>query len=176
MATSNKLLRTYLKTRITIAAILALLSASAHGQRPLVDGADRSVLKPQAVEFVSPEEITIPANQATTVALHFRIVPGLHINSHTPGADQLIPTTLTIPEAFGVRLLGAVYPPGEAFTLPLDPTTKLSVYSGDFTLQARIQAAAGPHSVEALLRYQACDNRACMPPKTITVAINVIGE
>jgi hypothetical protein len=58
-----------------------------------------------------------------------------------------------------VRLEGAVYPPGAEFTLPLDPKTKLSVYSGEFTIQARIVATAGDHLVEAQLRYQACDNQ-----------------
>jgi hypothetical protein len=30
--------------------------------------------------------------------------------------------------------------------------------------------------VEAKLRYQACNNDTCMPPKTITVPIDVIGN
>jgi hypothetical protein len=100
----------------------------------------------------------------------------LHINSHTPREQELIPTTLSIPADSGVRLVSAVYPPGTDFTLPLDPTTKLSVYSGEFILQARIVAEPGDHLVEARLRYQACDSHACMPPKTITAAIDVIGK
>jgi hypothetical protein len=75
-----------------------------------------------------------------------------------------------------VRLDGAAYPPGADFTLPLDAKTKLSVYSGEFTIQTRIVAVSGDHLIEARLRYQACDNNACMPPKTITVAIDVIGK
>ena len=75
-----------------------------------------------------------------------------------------------------MRLEGAVYPPGTEFTLPLDPQTKLSVYSGEFTIQARIVAAAGDHLVEARLRYQACDNHACMPPRTMTAAIDVLAK
>jgi hypothetical protein len=61
-------------------------------------------------------------------------------------------------------------------TLPIDPTTKLSVYSGEFILQARIVATAGNHLVEGKLRYQACDQNQCMPPKTIDVPIDVIGK
>jgi hypothetical protein len=37
-------------------------------------------------------------------------------------------------------------------------------------------ATTGNHLVEARLRYQACDQNACMPPKTITVPIDVIGK
>jgi hypothetical protein len=108
--------------------------------------------------------------------LHFRIGQGLHINSHAPKDEFLIPTELSIPEGAGVRLEAASYPAGTDFTLPLDPGSKLSVYTGEFVIQARIVAAAGNHLVEAKLRYQACDQNACMPPKTIPVAIDVIGK
>jgi hypothetical protein len=161
---------------IAVAAVLALASTLASGQRPLVDGAVRSVVKPVAVEYLFPEQVTVPASKATTVTLHFRIAPGLHINSHTPREDELIPTTLSIPEDSGVRLEGAVYPPGTEFTLPLDPKTKLSVYSGEFTIKARIVATAGDHLVEGRLHYQACDNNACMPPRTMTVALDVLAK
>jgi hypothetical protein len=75
-----------------------------------------------------------------------------------------------------VRLDAASYPEGTEFTLPLDPETKLSVYTGEFTIQAKIVATQGNHLVEAKLRFQACDKDACMPPKTITVPIDVIGK
>jgi len=161
--------------RFAVAAALMLASTLAQGQRPLIDGIERPVSKP-AVVFLYPEQITIPVGKPAKVTLHFRIAPGLHINSHTPTADELIPTTFTISADSGVELIAAVYPPGAEFTLPLDPTTKLSVYSGEFTLHARLKATPGNHLVEAQLRYQACDNNVCMPPKTIPVAIYVVGE
>jgi hypothetical protein len=161
--------------RIAIAAALTFTSSLAFGQKPLFDEAPLSAAKP-AVMFLYPEQISVPAARPTTIALHFRIAPGLHINSHTPRQEELIPTTITIPPGSGVRLDGAVYPPGTDFTLPLDPNTKLNVYSGEFIIHARIVAAPGGHLVEATLRYQACDNNACMPPKTITAAIDVIGK
>ena len=162
-------------TKIALAAALALASTLAFGQEPLINSAPRSAATP-AVIFLFPEQVTVPAGKPTTVALHFRIAPGLHINSHTPRQEELIPTAYSIPASSGVRLVSAVYPPGADFTLPLDPNTKLSVYSGEFTIKARIMAKPGDHLVEATLRYQACDNNACMPPKTITAAIDVIGK
>ena len=156
---------------------LALLSACliASAQSPLTDSSGRSVVKVNAVEYLFPEQVSVPAGKPSPVALHFRIRPDLHINSHTPRADYLIPTVFSIPEASGVRLESASYPAGTDFTLPMDPATKLSVYSGDFTIQARIVASPGDHLVEAKLRYQACDQNVCLPPKTITVPIDVIG-
>jgi hypothetical protein len=152
---------------------LGLAAVLSHGQ----DSAPaRTAAKAAAVEYLYPEQVTVPAGKAATVALHFRIATGLHINSHTPSEEELIPTAFSIPEGSGVRLDGSVYPPGTEFALPLDPKTKLSVYTGDFTIQARIVASAGDHLVEAKLHYQACDNNACMPPKTITVPIDVVGK
>jgi hypothetical protein len=159
-----------------IAAVLALAGLPAFAQRPLVDGAGHSTAKPAAVEYLYPEQITLTAGKPTTVALHFRVAPGLHINSHTPREEELIPTTFLIPESTGVRLEGAVYPAGVEFALPLDPKTRLSVYTGEFVIQAHIVTAPGNHLVEAKLRYQACDNNECMPPRTITAAIAVTGK
>jgi hypothetical protein len=75
-----------------------------------------------------------------------------------------------------VRLLEASYPAGADFTLPLDPKNKLSVYTGEFVIKARIIAEPGNHLVEAKLRFQACDKTQCLPPKTIPVAIDVVGK
>lgn len=156
--------------------VLALAPAIAAQQDPLVGNPNRHAAKPPAVTYLYPEQITLPAGKPTKVDLHFRIAAGLHINSHIPSEEELIPTTLSIPDGSGVRLEAAVYPPGTDFILPLDGKTKLSVYTGEFSIQARVVAVAGNHLVEAHLRYQACDNNVCMPPKTITAPIDVIGN
>jgi hypothetical protein len=159
--------------RATVAFALGISAFLAQGQSDLPT---RSILKRAEVEYLFPEQVTVAAGKPTVIALHFRIAPGLHINSHTPKDEFLIPTNLSIPEGAGVRLLDASYPAGADFTLPLDPNHKLSVYTGEFVIQARIVAEVGDHLVEARLRFQACDKNACMPPKTIPVAIDVIGR
>jgi hypothetical protein len=113
--------------------------------------------------------------------LHFRVAHGLHINSHTPSDKFLIPTDFSIPDSArpdgaGVRLSAAFYPPGTIISLAFDPNTKLSVYTGEFAIQAHIEATPGNHPVLAKLHYQACDQNQCMPPKTIDVPIDVIGK
>ena len=141
-----------------------------------VDSASRSVLKGAAVEYMYPEQLTVTAGKATDVALHFRVAAGLHVNSHTPKDEFLIPTTFSIPDGLGVQLAGVSYPAGKEFTLSADPQNKLSVYTDEFVIQARIVAAAGNHLIEAKLHFQACDKSICLPPKTIPVAIDVIGK
>ena len=158
------------------AVALSLAALSTGAQSPLVDSSSRSIAKTSTVEYLFPEQISVPAGKASPVALHFRIAQGFHINSHTPKEDYLIPTTFSIPADSGVQLASATYPAGTEFTLPVDPDTKLSVYTGEFAIQTHIVAARGNHLVNASLRYQACDNNACMPPKTITVPIDVIGQ
>ena len=34
-----------------------------------------------------------------------------------------------------------------------------------------VVAAAGEHTIDGSLRYQACDNAACYPPKTLPVQV-----
>ena len=153
--------------------VIGLGSLVAQGQN---FGANRSLLKTDAVQYLFPEQVSTTAGKASPVTLHFRVAQGLHINSHTPSDDFLIPTTFSIPDGMGVRLEAATYPPGTIISLAFDPKTKLSVYTGEFMIQARIVATPGNHLVQGKLRYQACDQNQCLPPKTITVAINVIGK
>ncbi len=163
------------KKMIRVAAFgaLGLCSMLAHGQS---GATNRSVAKTDAVQYLFPEQVTVTAGKASPVTLHFRIAPGLHINSHMPSEDYLIPTTFSIPEGADVRLDKANYPVGTDITLPADPKTKISVYTGEFAIQAQIVSTAGNHLVEAKLRYQACNDSQCLPPKTIPVAIDVIGK
>ena len=157
-----------------------LMAAAATGafsqEDSLTSSPRQTVLKPQAVEYLYPEQVTVPAGKPTPVSLHFRIRENLHINSHTPRAEYLIPTVFSLPESSDVKLANATYPTGTDFTLPADPDQKLSVYTGDFAIQAKLVSTAGNHLVEAKLRYQACDQTQCLPPKTITVPIDVIGK
>ena len=159
-------------------AIAALLLGSPAGHAQVIPPAvqNRSIVKTDAVQYLFPEQVSVLAGKATPVTLHFRVAQGLHINSHTPSDEFLIPTTFSIPDRMGVQLSAATYPPGTIISLAFDPKTKLSVYTGEFEIQARIVATPGNHLVQAKLHYQACDQNQCMPPKTIDVPIDVIGK
>ncbi len=166
----------FLQESIAVTALLCCSALIAHGQIVATDAQRQSAPKQDAVAYLFPEQVTVPAGKVSPVALHFRVASGLHINSHTPSGDALIPTTFSIPDSTGVRLDAASYPPGTEFALTLDPKNRFSVYTGEFVVRARIVATPGNHLVEGKLRYQACDNSECMPPKTISVPIDVIGK
>ncbi len=156
-----------------LCGLLCMGYVAARGQFPLQGKAESSIGRMPSVTYEYPEQVEVPAGKLSEVRLHFRVADGLHINSHTPKDSYLIPTVLAIPASSGVRLQDARYPEGSEFTLPVDPSTKLSVYTGEFAITAQIVAQRGNHLVQGTLHYQACDNNQCMPPKTIPVAIDV---
>ena len=156
-------------------ALLAVPLAEAQTPFPLQSDASTRLTRAASVMYLFPEQVEVTAGKPSTVPLHFRVAEGLHINSHTPKDSYLIPTVFAIP-AGAVQLKSASYPAGADFNLPVDPSTKLSVYTGEFVITAQIVAQRGNHLVQGTLHYQACDNNACMPPKTIPVAIDVIGK
>ena len=164
---------------LSLAMVLAALSPVAQNppQDPIADAQNHPASKkPAAVKYLFPEQITVPAGKPTPVDLHFEVAEGLHINSHTPHGEEFIATTLALPEGSGVRLAKATFPPGTDYAFAIDPTQKLSVYTGDFTIHAELVSTRGEHLVEATLHYQACNNNACMPPHSIPVAIDVIAK
>ncbi len=120
---------------------------------------------------------TILRGKPGTVELHFRIGSGFHINSNTPKSEFLIPTTLKLTPPTDIIVGRITYPAGEEASFPFAPDEKLSVYSGDFTLALLIRPLAhvlpGKYALHGQLKYQACDNAACYPPKTLPVDFEV---
>jgi hypothetical protein len=111
------------------------------------------------------------------VTFVFHVEKGYHINSNKPLTEELIPTQLhfMLPGEIVIGKVG--YPAGVLTSFPFDPTQKLSVYSGDVVIHAVViapqEAQAGPLTVHGELRYQACDNNACYPPKKLPITFNV---
>jgi len=139
---------------------------------PLPDGADRGA----AVQFLDPQQVTLPARHTAQIDLHFRVADGLHINSHAPLEKSLIPARLAVVEEPGLNVTAVDFPPGTEYALQLAAREKLSVYTGEFILHVHLTARPGQHLLNGALRYQACDSNACMPPHTIPVSVTVIAQ
>jgi hypothetical protein len=120
---------------------------------------------------------TTPRAQPTMVDLNFRVPPGYHINSNTPKSEFLIPTALKMDLPTDIILGKIEYPAGEDASFPFSPGEKLSVYSGDFTIALAVHplksVVPGKYVMHGVLRYQACDNAACYPPKNLPVSFEV---
>ncbi len=117
------------------------------------------------------EPQSVSAGKRGVLELHFRVAPGYHVNSHTPKSELLIPTDLTLHPDGGVAAGKLEYPAGTAYSLPSQPSEKLDVYTGDFSIRLPVEAKAGEHTLAGLLRYQACDHAACYPPKALPVQV-----
>jgi thiol:disulfide interchange protein len=121
--------------------------------------------------------VTAQRARQTMVNLDFRIPPGYHINSNTPKSEFLIPTALKMDLPTDIILGKIEYPAGEDRSFPFSPDEKLSVYSGDFTIKLAVHplhsVVPGKYEMRGVLRYQACNNAACYPPKTLPVSFEV---
>jgi hypothetical protein len=132
---------------------------------------DAPAAKPKSYVTYAAEEQSVKAGKPGVLELHFRVVDGFHVNSHTPKSELLIPTKITLQPASGVKAGELEYPAGTAYTFSFDPSEKLDVYTGAFTVKVPVVAEAGAHTVDGTLRYQACDHAACYPPKSLPVQV-----
>ncbi len=157
--------------------LLAYLAAGA-----LIAGATAPAGNAQAINMNAPatpksyvlyaaEPQAVAAGKQAMLELRFQVVQGFHINSHTPKSKFLIPTTLNLQPASGVKPGPPAFPAGQLYSFAFDPTDKLDVYAGIFTVMLPVVATAGEHTIDATLKYQACDNASCYPPKTLPVKI-----
>jgi hypothetical protein len=129
------------------------------------------------VHLVS-DAVEVKAGHEQVVELRFRVDEGYHINSHTPKDELLIPTVLTLDSVGrkGVDVRGEEYPAGSAFRLQVGEGETLDVYQGEFRVRVRMIADPGSSTLTGALRYQACDNAACFPPRTLPVQVAVTGK
>jgi DsbC/DsbD-like thiol-disulfide interchange protein len=97
---------------------------------------------------------------------------GFHVNSNAPKDEYLIPLKLTW-KSTGVLEAGQVVYPKPSLEKYEFAESPLSVYTGAFELVTNFKVAAnapaGPGVAAGQLRYQACNDRACFPPKTIEI-------
>jgi len=143
--------------------LLALLAAAAVPAAPpdpvawKLEGAPEKPLKPGA---------------RFTLRLVAKIQDGWHLYSLKPMAEGPIPTRIWLAEGQPFALAAAVR--GPAPRVVDDPAFGMEVelYEGEatFTLPLRIGEASG--GVQKLLvnaSYQSCNNKICLPPKTVRV-------
>jgi cytochrome c biogenesis DsbD-like protein len=150
-----------------IAIVLALLVAAQA----------QDAKKKQYVTQVTTPHISVAGAKSVPVELKFAIDPEMHINSNQPKTENLIATKLVLDLPTDISVVKTVYPAGKDFAFAFDPSERLNVYTGEFpiTLQVRPAhgASAGTFKVHGELQYQACNDRACFPPKKLPVEFEV---
>jgi len=155
-----------MKTLIVAAAMaFAPLAAQEFGSLDNVPVKNR-----QYVVYAAEQQV-VPAGKRAVLELRFRVLEGYHVNSHTPKSELLIPTRVELEPANGVKAAAAEYPAGKTFSFSFDPGEKVDVYADAFTVKLPVTASAGAHEVHGALKYQACDQAACYPPKTLPISV-----
>jgi hypothetical protein len=121
-----------------------------------------------------PSKVVGKRNAAVQVKIPVTVQQGFHVNSNTPSEDYLIPLRLTWADTGALQGGDLVFPKPSLEKYEFAPKP-LSVFTGSFDLTANFKVApnaqAGPGMAVGKLRYQACSNRACFPPKTVDVKI-----
>lgn len=156
---------------LATAAYLLVAALVANGQSGIL--APATVVKPHAYVSVQP----VPRGKQFEIAVVANIVAGYHVNSHKPTDPYLIPTTVTPELPKGFQLVDTIYPPGQEKRFPFSPDKPLNVYSGSVTLRLKLtaqnDAAFGQTTIPITLRYQACNDAACLPPVKLPVTAKV---
>jgi Disulphide bond corrector protein DsbC len=121
-----------------------------------------------------PQKVAGKRNAAVQVKIPCSVQAGYHVNSNKPNEEYLIPLKLTWTSTGALEGGTVTYPKASLETYEFSEKP-LSVFTGNFDLLASFKVAAsapaGPGVAVGKLRYQACSNRACYPPKTIEIAV-----
>ncbi|NOT46717.1 MAG: hypothetical protein HOP17_03060 [Acidobacteria bacterium] len=101
------------------------------------------------------------------------IPAGLHVNSNKPNSEYLIATTVKI-TGVGFKVASVNYPKGIDRKFQFSEE-QLNVYEGEIKVPFSITIPRTFHgktlSVKALVRYQACTNEVCYPPRNKEVVM-----
>ena len=120
--------------------------------------------------------MVVKRGAAVAVKTAVLLKSGYHVNSNTPSEKYLIPLRLTW-EPSALEAVEVVFPKPhmEKYEFSSIP---LSVFTGDFELVTRFKVSAnatnGPGMALGKLRYQACNNNSCLPPKTVEIRLPVV--
>ena len=93
---------------------------------------------------------------------------GLHVNSRRPASEYAIPTTVRL-SGTGVRVGGPTYPRGVNRKFQFSENA-INVYEGTVRFPFTVNVPAGFKGdtvrVRAVVRYQACTDEVCYPPRS----------
>ncbi len=109
-------------------------------------------------------------------ALEVQLQEHFHVHSDKPLEDYLIPTQLRTEPPAGFTVQEIVYPEPVLIDAGFS-SQKLAVFEEKFAIGALIAAdatvAPGEYAIPMSLRYQACDDEKCLPPKTLQIPVTV---
>jgi DsbC/DsbD-like thiol-disulfide interchange protein len=105
------------------------------------------------------------------------IQDGWHIYANEPGSPVVKPTQVELEPVEGITLARVEYPPGEVQALDASGSERVQVYEKKATVTLTLRVApgakVGPAHVRLKVRFQACNDRACLAPATVSVPLEL---
>lgn len=161
---------------LTGLALLAALAAAQESSAGL-SAPDIPGRKTPSVSMAPSPVIAVTRGRSNPVNLRFRVGSGFHVNSNQPKSEFLIPTALKLSAPTDIVIGRVTYPAGSEMSFAFAPDDKLSVYTGEFPVVVEVRPLAevipAKYMIRGELKYQACDNAACYPPKKLPVEFEV---
>lgn len=161
------------------ACSVLLLAALAAQESPagLATNPDTSGRKSPSVSMAPSPVVAVTRGRSNPVNLRFRVGSGFHVNSNHPKSEFLIPTALKLSAPTDIVIGRVSYPAGAEMSFAFAPDDKLSVYTGEFPVVVEVRPLAevvpAKYMIRGELKYQACDNAACYPPKKLPVQFEI---
>lgn len=120
-----------------------------------------------------PQKAFVKRGSVAEVKLNVQLMPGFHVNSDKPADEYLIPLRLRW-EPGPLAATEVVFPKPEtrSYSFSQKPVT---VFTDKFPIITKFKAGpgapVGPGFLTGKLRYQACTEDRCYPPKTVEIKL-----
>lgn len=118
----------------------------------------------------------VPGATVNGVVL-MQIDPPYHVNANPASEDYLIPTELRIEAGKGYRVGKVQYPKPKEKAFAFSEGKPIKILEGRTPIKFQItldkSVPRRSMTIKATLRYQACDDNACYPPRTVPLEIQI---
>ena len=132
---------------------------------------------PVAWKLQNPPAASVKPGARFNVKLQAAVQEGWHLYSLKPMAEGPVPTRIWLTEGQPFSLAGAVHAPEPQVIQDATFGMEVELYEGEavFALPVKVapDAAQGPQKLIVSASYQSCNNKICLPPKTVKVELPV---
>jgi hypothetical protein len=116
---------------------------------------------------------TVTRGGSARATIVMDIPGGLHVNSNRPNSEYAIPTTIRVSSP-GAKVGAVSYPRGKSRRFQFSDDA-ISVYEGRTSFNFNVNVPANFKGnivrVRAVVRYQACTDEVCYPPKNKEITL-----
>lgn len=170
-------------TRLTVVCFLALMiigvaacSRSGQNEGTASNPAAAPKITSESLVKVTAEPMEVVAGDRNEAVVKLNTQSGYHINANPASFDYLKATEVDLPDTPEV-VVDYIYYPNPLVKKFSFSDQALKVYEGEtqlkIMLRAEKTAAKGAHAIPASLSVQACDDKLCYPPGSVSFSIPV---